>query len=101
MADNIETIRPGINYQDKLLTEIDILDDVKQLSTQMEQEEKGFVFPKDHYSKIKSLKGLQVKLLKEMQELAEIQQSRHQDETAYRQKLQELEDTTSALRNVL
>ncbi|ODV94578.1 hypothetical protein PACTADRAFT_3464 [Pachysolen tannophilus NRRL Y-2460] len=63
-VDQISTVKPVVNYQDKLWTQIDILDDVKQMS--LEVSKNGSFFDSNHSESLRNLKNSQLKLLANM-----------------------------------
>lgn len=67
--DKIPSIRPSVDNQDKLWTQIDVLDDVRQMVKDISQ--RGSFFDFDHANCIENLKASQLKLLKQMRTLEE------------------------------
>lgn len=65
--DRIPSMRPTIDNQDKLWTQIDVLDDVRQMEKDISQ--RGSFFDSDHTNCIEKLKNSQLKLLSQMRTL--------------------------------
>lgn len=61
LTDNVPTARPSVHYADKLWTQIDVLDDVKNMSNQVKLRES--FFNDDFNEELNRLKASQNKLL--------------------------------------
>lgn len=62
LNDKIPSSRPNVDYQDKLWTQIDVLDDVKRMSEQVKMDNNSF-FNAEHSKAINELRLAQVELL--------------------------------------
>lgn len=62
LNDKIPSSRPNVDYQDKLWTQIDVLDDVKRMSEQVSMDNDSF-FNAEHSKAINELRLSQVELL--------------------------------------
>lgn len=62
LNDKIPSSRPNVDYQDKLWTQIDVLDDVKRMSEQTTMDNNSF-FNSEHSKAINELRLAQVELL--------------------------------------
>lgn len=62
LSDKVPSVKPNVDYQDKLWTQIDVLDDVKKMGEQVAED--GSFFTEEHNNSLRQLRHAQLELLR-------------------------------------